>query len=115
MFVENIFLSMKSILLLKKHDNQSLMCYGKMGPSNFGSTMKKNRLKNNNSKNNINTINIQGGHKVPLCYIQCKSLSQSSRYATMTPNFSSVCSQAVSSLSLLIQLSSSESSPECLH
>lgn len=46
MFVENIFLSVKSILLLKKHDNQSLMCYGKMGPSNFGSTMKKIILKN---------------------------------------------------------------------
>lgn len=35
-------------------------------------------------------------HQVPLCYIQCKSLSQSSRHATMMPKFSSVCSQAVS-------------------
>lgn len=66
-------------------------------------------------ENNINTINIQRGHKVPLCYIQCKSLSQSSRYATMMPKFRSVCSQAVSFLSLLIQLSSSERSAERLH
>lgn len=56
--------------------------------------------KKKSRENNINTINTQRGHKVPLCYIQCKSLSQSSRYATMMPNFSSVCRQAVSFLSL---------------
>lgn len=38
---------------------------------------------------------MQRGQQVPLCNIQCKSLSQSSRYATLVPKFSSVCSQAV--------------------
>lgn len=31
---------MRSIPQLKMHDNQSFMCYGETGPSNFGGTMK---------------------------------------------------------------------------
>lgn len=60
---------------------------------------------------------MQRGQQVPLCYIQCKSLSQSSRHATLMSTFSSVCSQAVSFFLLLIQthLSSSQRSWDRLY
>lgn len=65
--------------------------------------------------NNINTTNIQQGHRVLLCYIQCKSLSQSSSYAPLTSKFSSACRQVDSFLSLLLRLSSLEHGAGCLH